>query len=150
MTGILIKAISGFYYVNCGGNVYECKARGNFRKTGISPVVGDTVEFTCTDSTHGIDEAVNKRKKKFPKFKAFAGGTLSGMVEPIGAIITVLLTKIVVPILPYFLSFAAGAMIYVVASELIPEAQADKKSNLVTIGVSIGFVIMMLLDVALG
>lgn len=84
------------------------------------------------------------------KFKAFAGGTLSGMVEPIGAIITVLLTKIVVPILPYFLSFAAGAMIYVVASELIPEAQAEKKSNLVTIGVAIGFVIMMLLDVALG
>ena len=84
------------------------------------------------------------------KFKAFSGGTLSGMVEPIGAIITVLLTKIVVPILPYFLSLAAGAMIYVVASELIPEAQADKKSNLVTIGVSIGFVIMMLLDVALG
>lgn len=65
MTGILIKAISGFYYVNCGGNVYECKARGNFRKTGISPVVGDTVEFTCTDSTHGIVEAVNNRKNIF-------------------------------------------------------------------------------------
>ena len=50
MTGILIKAISGFYYVSCDSAVYECKARGNFRKTGISPVVGDTVEFTCTDN----------------------------------------------------------------------------------------------------
>lgn len=84
------------------------------------------------------------------KFKSFLGGTLSGLVEPIGAIITILLTKIIVPFLPYFLSFAAGAMIYTVASELIPEAQADKKSNLVTISVAIGFVIMMLLDVALG
>lgn len=84
------------------------------------------------------------------KFKSFLGGTLSGIVEPIGAIITIALTRIVVPILPYFLSFAAGAMIYVVSSELIPEAQADKKSNLVTISVGIGFVIMMLLDVALG
>ena len=84
------------------------------------------------------------------KFKSFLGGTLSGIVEPIGAIITIALTRIVVPILPYFLSFAAGAMIYVVSSELIPEAQAEKKSNLVTISVGVGFVIMMLLDVALG
>ena len=84
------------------------------------------------------------------KWKSFVGGTLSGIVEPIGAFITIMLTKIVVPILPYLLSFAAGAMIYVVASELIPEAQAEKKSSLVTIGVAIGFVIMMLLDVALG
>ena len=60
------------------------------------------------------------------KFKSFLGGTLSGIVEPIGAIITIALTRIVVPILPYFLSFAAGAMIYVVSSELIPEAQAEK------------------------
>lgn len=84
------------------------------------------------------------------KLKAFSGGTLSGIVEPIGALITIMLTRIVVPILPYLLAFAAGAMIYVVASELIPEAQSDQKSNLVTIGVAIGFVIMMLLDVALG
>ena len=62
MTGILIKAISGFYYVSCDSAVYECKARGNFRKTGISPVVGDTVEFTCTDNTHGVIESVLPRK----------------------------------------------------------------------------------------
>lgn len=84
------------------------------------------------------------------KAKSFLGGVLSGLVEPIGAVITILLTKIVVPILPYLLSFAAGAMIYVVVNELIPEAQAEKKSSLVTIGVAVGFIIMMLLDVALG
>lgn len=84
------------------------------------------------------------------KAKSFIGGTMSGIVEPIASIITIMLTKIVIPILPYLLSFAAGAMIYVVASELIPEAQSEKKSSLVTIGVAVGFVIMMLLDVALG
>ena len=65
MTGILIKAISGFYYVACDGNVYECKARGNFRKAGVSPVVGDTVSFTLTDNTHGIVEEIEKRKNLF-------------------------------------------------------------------------------------
>ncbi len=62
MTGILIKAISGFYYVSSDNKVYECKARGNFRKTGISPVVGDSVEFSRTDDTHGVVESVNPRK----------------------------------------------------------------------------------------
>ena len=84
------------------------------------------------------------------KPKAFLYGTLSGIVEPIGAIITILLTSIVTPILPYLLSFAAGAMIYVVVEELIPESQAGEHSNIGTIGVAIGFVIMMILDVALG
>ena len=84
------------------------------------------------------------------KFKSFVGGVLSGVVEPIGAIITIMLTQIVVPILPYLLSFAAGAMIYVVVAELIPESQSDKRTNSATIAVAIGFVIMMLLDVALG
>ena len=60
--GILIKAISGFYYVNCDGNVYECKARGNFRKAGVSPVVGDIVEFCLSDEKHGIVESINTRK----------------------------------------------------------------------------------------
>ena len=84
------------------------------------------------------------------KAKAFIYGTLSGIVEPIGAIITILLTKAVVPILPYFLSFAAGAMIYVVVEELIPESQNGEHSNIGTVGVAIGFVIMMILDIALG
>ncbi len=84
------------------------------------------------------------------KTKAFGLGVLSGIVEPIGAIITIALTNLVVPILPYLLSFAAGAMIYVVVEELIPEAQEGTHSNIATIGVAIGFVIMMILDVALG
>ncbi len=84
------------------------------------------------------------------KTKAFVLGTLSGIVEPIAAIITILLTNLIVPVLPYLLSFAAGAMIYVVVEELIPEAQDGNHSNLATIGVAIGFVIMMILDIALG
>ena len=83
------------------------------------------------------------------KSKAFLYGTLSGIVEPIGAGFTILLTNVVVPMLPYLLSFAAGAMIYVVVEELIPESQAGEHSNIGTIGVAIGFVIMMILDVAL-
>ena len=84
------------------------------------------------------------------KLRAFLYGAISGIVEPIAAIITILLTETVVPILPYLLSFAAGAMIYVVVEELIPESQAGEHSNIGTIGVAIGFVIMMILDVALG
>ena len=84
------------------------------------------------------------------KPKAFLYGTLSGIVEPISALITILLTSTILPILPYILSFAAGAMIYVVVEELIPEAQEGEHSNIGTIGVAIGFVIMMILDVALG
>ena len=84
------------------------------------------------------------------KSKAFLYGTLSGIVEPIGALLTIALTNLVIPILPYFLSFAAGAMIYVVVEELIPESQNGQHSNIGTIGVAIGFVIMMILDVALG
>ena len=84
------------------------------------------------------------------KLKAFWYGTLSGIVEPIGAIITILLTNMVVPVLPYFLSFAAGAMIYVVVDDLVPEYQKGDHTDIGTIGVAIGFVIMMILDVALG
>lgn len=90
------------------------------------------------------------RAEGMSKSKAFLYGTLSGIVEPIGAIITILLTNAVVPILPYILSFAAGAMIYVVIEELIPESQVGEHSNIGTIGASIGFVVMMILDVALG
>ena len=84
------------------------------------------------------------------KTKAFLYGALSGIVEPIAAIITILLVGYITPILPYVLSFAAGAMIYVVVEELIPESQAGEHSNIGTIGVALGFVIMMILDVALG
>lgn len=90
-----------------------------------------------------LSEGMSKRK-------AFSYGMLSGIAEPIGAAITIFLTSLIVPILPYILSFAAGAMIYVVVEELIPEAQSGEHSNIGTIGVAFGFVLMMILDVALG
>ena len=84
------------------------------------------------------------------KGKAFLYGVLSGIVEPVGSIITILLAAQVVPILPYLLAFAAGAMIYVVVEELIPEAQAGEHTNIGTVGVAIGFALMMVRDLALG
>jgi ZIP family zinc transporter len=84
------------------------------------------------------------------KKKGFLYGTFSGIVEPIASILTIMLTSLVVPLLPYLLSFAAGAMIYVVVEELVPESQSGKHSDLGTIGVAVGFVLMMVLDVALG
>ena len=84
------------------------------------------------------------------KPKAFLCGTLSGIVEPIAAILTICLSQIVVPILPYLLSFAAGAMIYVVIEELVPEIKSEGSSSVGIFGVAIGFVLMMILDVALG
>lgn len=88
-------------------------------------------------------EGMNKRK-------AFIFGTLSGIVEPIAAIITILAAQFFIPILPYLLSFAAGAMIYVVVEELIPEMSAGKHSNSGTIFFALGFTVMLILDVALG
>ena len=85
----------------------------------------------------------------FKKKRAFYYGTLSGVVEPIGALITILLIKIVAPILPIFLSFAAGAMMYVVVNELVPESQNGNYRNMGTIGITLGFLIMMILDVSL-
>ena len=90
------------------------------------------------------------RAEGVSKSKAFAYGTLSGLVEPVGAIITILLANIMIPIVPYLLSFAAGAMVYVIVEEIIPEASEGEHSNIATIGFAIGFVIMMAMDVALG
>lgn len=84
------------------------------------------------------------------KGKAFLYGMLSGIVEPIAAGIMLLLASRMMPVLPYLLSFAAGAMLYVVVEELIPEASEGEHSNLGTIGFAVGFVLMMILDVALG
>lgn len=82
--------------------------------------------------------------------KAFGLGVLSGAVEPLGALVTIALSWLVLPLLPYLLSFAAGAMIYVVVEELIPETQEGAHSNAGVLGCSAGFVLMMILDVALG
>ena len=86
---------------------------------------------------------------KTGKIKAFLLGTLSGLVEPIAAILTILISSLIVPILPYLLAFSAGAMIYVVVEEILPQIQ-DKISKTGTIGIFVGFSIMMILDVMLG
>ena len=84
------------------------------------------------------------------KDRAFLGGVLSGVVEPIGAVLTLLAAQFVIPALPYLLSFAAGAMLYVVVEELIPEMSQGRHSNLGTVFFAVGFSVMMVLDVALG
>ena len=84
------------------------------------------------------------------KGKAFAGGFLSGAVEPVGALLTILFANRLLPIMPYLLSFAAGAMIYVIVEELIPEMSEGEHSNIGVIMFSVGFTLMMILDVALG
>lgn len=84
------------------------------------------------------------------KKKSFTIGVLSGIVEPIASVLTILLINIVVPVLPYLLSFAAGAMIYVVIEELVPEIHEGRKTKLGIIGFTIGFLVMMILDIALG
>ena len=90
------------------------------------------------------------REEGLSRFKAFLYGFMSGVVEPIAGLVAILLTYYVNTILPFVLAFAAGAMIYVVVEELIPEANEGAHSNLATIGLAIGFVLMMTLDIALG
>lgn len=89
-------------------------------------------------------------KEETGKGKAFLWGMLSGIVEPIAAVITLLLSSVITPFIPCTLAFAAGAMIYVVVEELVPESAEGHHSNLGTIGFAVGFVLMMVLDVALG
>ena len=84
------------------------------------------------------------------KGRAFLSGVLSGIVEPLGAVLTILAAQFVLPALPYLLSFAAGAMIYVVVEELIPEMSTGKHSNIGTVSFALGFSVMMVLDVVLG
>ena len=83
-------------------------------------------------------------------WKSFIGGVLSGIVEPIGGTLTILVTAMVVPMMPYFLSFAAGAMLYVVVEELIPEMSEGEHSDIGVLSFAVGFMVMMALDVALG
>lgn len=120
--------------------------------TGItmSGAIALAIGIAIQNFPEGAIISLTLKNENMSKIKAFYYGTLSGIVEPIGAVITILLTNYVIKFLPYFLSFAAGAMIYVVVDELIPESQAGEHSNLATIGVGIGFAIMMVLDVALG
>lgn len=98
----------------------------------------------------GIIVSAPLKEEGMPKWKAFLLGTASGVVEPIASLIAIGLTALITAVLPYTLAFAAGVMIYVVVEELIPEANEGAHSNLATIGLAIGFVVMMILDIALG
>jgi ZIP family zinc transporter len=98
----------------------------------------------------GAAVSIPLRREGFSRLKAFNYGQLSGIVEPIAGVIGAYLVLTIEPLLPYALSFAAGAMIFVVVEELIPESQSGNKSDLSTIGAMFGFATMMLLDVALG
>lgn len=98
----------------------------------------------------GAAVSVPLRREGLSRFKSFMYGQLSGVVEPIAGVLGALLVTKMQVLLPYALSFAAGAMIYVVAEELIPEAQRDPDTHISTIGVMLGFTVMMVLDVALG
>ena len=90
------------------------------------------------------------RAEGMSKGRAFWDGVLSGVVEPIGAVLTILAASVIVPALPYLLSFAAGAMLYVVVEELIPEMSQGEHSDIGTVLFAVGFSLMMVLDVALG
>ena len=107
------------------------------------------IAFIC-ENTLDLLIILPLRSEGNKRSKSFALGVLSGAVEPVGAILAIALASIVTPILPYMLAFAAGAMIYVVVEELIPEASEGEHSNLGTIAFAIGFALMMMLDVALG
>ncbi|GHU43335.1 zinc transporter [Clostridia bacterium] len=121
-------------------------------ETGItaSAALALSMGIAIQNFPEGAIVSMPLRGANVSKGKAFLYGTLSGVVEPIAAVITILLTSILVPVLPYVLAFAAGAMIYVVVEELIPDLQEDPHTNIGIIGVAIGFVLMMILDVALG
>ena len=98
----------------------------------------------------GAIVALPMRSDGMSRGRAFGNGVVSGIVEPVAALLMVLLYEHISPTLPYLLAFSAGAMLYVVVEELIPETQQGKHSNIGTIAFALGFVVMMILDVALG
>ena len=131
------------------GVVYAGYLLGNSQIT-LMGALALSIGIAIQNFPEGAIISMPLRAQGITKLRAFVYGTLSGIVEPIAAFLTIWLTGLVVPLLPYFLSFAAGAMIYVVVEELIPEAQNGKHTNVGTIGVAAGFTLMMILDVALG
>lgn len=116
----------------------------------LSAALALSIGIAIQNFPEGAIVSMPLKQEGMSKPKAFLLGSLSGIVEPIAGAITILLASFISSILPYLLSFAAGAMFYVVVEELIPESQKGEHSNLGTIGASIGFALMMVLDVALG
>ena len=131
------------------GVVYAGFLSGNTQITAASALVL-SLGIAIQNFPEGAIISMPLRAEGESKGKAFLGGVLSGVVEPVEAVLTLLAAQLVIPALPYLLSFAAGAMLYVVVEELIPEMSQGKHSNIGTIFFAVGFSVMMTLDVALG
>ncbi len=131
------------------GVMYAGFLAGNTQITAASALVL-SLGIAIQNFPEGAIISMPLRTEGERKGRAFLGGVLSGVVEPIGAVLTLLAAQLVIPALPYFLSFAAGAMLYVVVEELIPEMSQGKHSNIGTVFFAVGFSVMMTLDVALG
>ena len=131
------------------GVVYAGFLSGNTQITAAS-ALALSLGIAIQNFPEGAIISMPLRAEGEGKGRAFLGGVLSGVVEPIGAVLTLLAAQLVIPALPYLLSFAAGAMLYVVVEELIPEMSQGRHSNLGTVFFAVGFSVMMTLDVALG
>lgn len=131
------------------GVVYAGFLSGNTKITAAS-ALALSLGIAIQNFPEGAIISMPLRAEGERKGRAFLGGVLSGVVEPIGAVLTLLAAQLVIPALPYLLSFAAGAMLYVVVEELIPEMSQGRHSNLGTVFFAVGFSVMMTLDVALG
>lgn len=131
------------------GVMYAGLLSGNMQITAAS-ALALSIGIAIQNFPEGAIISMPLRAEGESKGKAFLGGVLSGIVEPIGAILTIISAQFIVPALPYLLSFAAGAMVYVVVEELIPEMSQGRHSNIGTVFFAVGFSIMMMLDVALG
>ena len=125
-------------------------AESGISNISLSSAIAVALGIAIQNVPEGAIISMPMRAAGNSKLKSFVIGSLSGAVEPVGAVALLLLASLMIPILPYMLSFAAGAMFYVVVEELIPEANDGEHSNLSTIGFAIGFVLMMVLDVVLG
>ena len=131
------------------GVVYAGYISGN-RNISAMAAMALSLGIAIQNFPEGAIISMPLRAEGMKKGKAFWGGVLSGIVEPIGAVLTILVAGVAIPALPYLLSFAAGAMLYVVVEELIPEMSQGKHSNIGTVFFAVGFSVMMMLDVALG
>ena len=131
-------------------NIPEGMAVGAIYAGWLSGSEGITLGIALQNFPEGAIISMPLRAAGMGKWRAFGGGVLSGAVEPIGGALTILATAIIVPILPYALAFAAGAMLYVVVEELIPEMSEGTHSDVGVISFAAGFSLMMMLDVALG
>ena len=116
----------------------------------LTSVMAVSIGIAIQNIPEGAIISMPMRAAGNSKWRSFAIGSLSGIVEPLGGLTIILLASIMTPVLPYLLAFAAGAMLYVVIEELIPEASEGEHSNVSTIGFAIGFVLMMMLDVVMG